>query len=209
MTLPVFHGLRTASYGAVLADPPWAFRIWSGTDNTPHRTVEDHYSTMSIDAICALPVQTLAKPDCALFLWVVDSHLDKAFAVAQSWGFTYKTRAFEWFKGGGIGMGYWTRKQTESVLMFTRGKPARLSKSVRQVIEAPRREHSRKPDEQYERIEALVAGPYCELFAKYRRPGWDGWGNEYAGEGRFAVDARKELTKEITGLTIRFQQESL
>ena len=196
MTYWPFDGLRRGFYGAIVCDPPWAFRIWSGTDNTPHRTEVDHYATMSIDRICELPVEWLTKPDCALFLWVVDSHLDKAFQVGQAWGFEYKTRAFEWLKTGAngdypIGMGYWTRKQTESCLLFTRGKPARLSKSVRQIIEAPRREHSRKPDEQYERIEALVAGPYCELFAKYQRDGWDGWGHEYTGEGRLAIAMRR------------------
>ncbi len=173
----IFQGLREGAYGAILADPPWAFRIWSGTDNTPHRTEQDHYGVMSIEDICRLPVQSLAMRDCALFLWVVDSHLDRCFEVGRAWGFTYKTRAFEWFKGS-IGMGYWSRKQTESCLLFTRGNPKRLSKSVRQVIEAPRRDHSRKPDEQYERIEALVAGKYCELFARRHRPGWDAWGED-------------------------------
>jgi N6-adenosine-specific RNA methylase IME4 len=75
-------------------------------------------------------------------------------------------------------MGYWSRKQTEICLLFTRGSPRRLGKGVRQLIVAPRREHSRKPDERYERIEALVNGPYLELFARTSRPGWSAWGNE-------------------------------
>lgn len=201
MTVPPFHGLREGSYGAILSDPPWPFRIWSGTDNTPHRTAVDHYAVMDIDQIAALPVATLAAPDCALFLWVVDSQLHRAIEVGNAWGFLYKTRAFEWLKTAKngdlrIGLGYWTRKQTESCLLFTRGKPRRLNGGVRQVIEAPRREHSRKPDEQYERIEALVAGPYCELFAKYRRPNWDGWGHEYAGEGMAAIIARLQKVRD-------------
>lgn len=189
-----FNGLCRASYGALLVDPPWPFRIYSGTDNTPSRTAVDPYPVMSIADLMQLPVADLAKPDCVLFLWVVDAQLHRAIEVGNAWGFLYKTRAFEWVKlkqslvakygelaaaDPVMGMGYWTRKQTESCLLFTRGKPARLSKSVRQVIAAPRREHSRKPDEQYERIEALVAGPYCELFATHRRIGWAGWGRDY------------------------------
>jgi N6-adenosine-specific RNA methylase IME4 len=73
-------------------------------------------------------------------------------------------------------MGYWSRKQTEQCWLFTRGRPARLGKDVRQIIEGPRREHSRKPDETYERIQKLVAGPYVEIFARQKYPGWDQWG---------------------------------
>lgn len=184
-TVHPFPGLRLGSYGAVYADPPWPFRIWSGTDNTPHRTEEDHYSVMSIEEIRKVPVSFLAAKDCALFLWVVDAQLPACIATGEAWGFTYKTRAFEWLKttkdGSSyrIGMGYWTRKQTESCLLFTRGKPKRLNADVRQIIEAPIREHSRKPDETYNRIERLVAGPYVELWARRYRPNFDGWGDEY------------------------------
>jgi N6-adenosine-specific RNA methylase IME4 len=85
-----------------------------------------------------------------------------------------------------IGMGYSTRKQAELCLLFTRGKPKRLSKGVRHVIEAPRREHSRKPDETFTRIEALYAGPYLEMFAREGRPGWTAWGNQTDKFGRVA-----------------------
>jgi N6-adenosine-specific RNA methylase IME4 len=104
--------------------------------------------------------------------------------VGRAWGFTYKTRAFEWLKvkvngdGYAMGMGYWTRKQSESCLLFTRGSPRRQARDVREIIEQPRREHSRKPDESYRRIERLVGGPYAELFATERRSGWDGWGDQ-------------------------------
>lgn len=190
-----FYGLAPGFYGAILADPPWAFRTYGGDDVTPHRTEADHYDVMSIADIAALPVAELAAPDCVLFLWAVDHLLPPALEVAEAWGFTYKTRAFEWLKtkkdieireDGAygevdlrIGMGYWTRKQTESCFLFTRGKPPRLNKDVRQLIGAPIREHSRKPDETYRRIERLAGGPYCELFATQRWPGWDGWGRDY------------------------------
>ena len=83
-----------------------------------------------------------------------------------------------------IGMGKWTRKQTELCLLFTKGKPRVLSHSVREIIDAPRREHSRKPDETYERIEQLVSGPYLEMFARQNWPGWSSWGNQ---TGKFDV----------------------
>lgn len=166
-------------YGAILCDPPWAFKTFSNTHTTPHRCAEDHYKTMTHADLLALPVSDWAAKDCALFMWVVDSHLPDALELAAKWGFAYKTIGFWWDKGK-IGMGYWTRKQSEPCLMFTRGKPARHSKAVRQVIREPRREHSRKPDETHERIQALVGGPYLEMFARERRPGWDVWGNETA-----------------------------
>jgi N6-adenosine-specific RNA methylase IME4 len=170
-------------FGAILADPPWAFKTWSGKTATPHRTANDHYSTMGGADLEALPVASLAAKDCALFMWVVDSHMPDALRLGEAWGFQYKTRALVWVKtthlgNPMIGMGYWTRKQTEECLLFTRGTPKRLSKGVRQLITAPRREHSRKPDEQYQRIQELVAGPYLELFGRQSRPGWSVWGNE-------------------------------
>lgn len=167
----------TATYGAILSDPPWAFLTYGKKHTTPHRGANDHYAVVSTDDLAKLAVEPMAAKDCALFMWAVDSHLPDAIALAAAWGFQYKTIAFVWSKGR-IGMGYWTRKQAEVCLLFTRGKPRRLSKSVRQIIEEPRREHSRKPDETYKRIEALVDGPYLEMFARQRWPGWDAWGND-------------------------------
>lgn len=178
-----FAGLPTNHFGVILADPPWPFRTYSKKNVTPHRAKEDHYQTMTLDEMKQLPVADLAAKDCALFLWVIDSHLDQALDLARSWGFTYKTRAFTWRKltkagKAAIGMGYWTRKQTEMCWLFTRGKPSRLSKGVREIIDAQRRRHSEKPDEQYEAIERLVGGPYLEMFARKTRPGWTSWGNQ-------------------------------
>lgn len=182
-------------YACILADPPWAFLTHSGNAVTPHRCADDHYAVMDMASLMALPVEQLAACDAALFMWVVGSHLADAITLAAAWGFAFKTDAFYWLKSRMIdadqidlftgdvpppsmGMGYWTRKQAEPCLLFTRGRPARLSKGVRQVIVAPRREHSRKPDEQYARIEALCAGPRLELFARTQWPGWDAWGNQ-------------------------------
>jgi len=136
--------------------------------------------------IKALPVGDWAAADCALFLWITDPSLPQALEVIEAWGFVYKTVAFTWAKttkdGAGfpIGCGYWTRANPEQCLLATRGRPQRLSRAVPQLIVAPRREHSRKPDEVYERIEVLVPGPYLELFARAPREGWHSWGFEVA-----------------------------
>lgn len=164
------------TYGAILADPPWAFRTYSKKDVVPARG-EQPYQIMSLSDIKDVPVSEVAAKDCLLFMWTV-SHLQQAaFEVAEAWGFKPVSIAFVWDKGR-MGMGYWTRQETEICHLFKRGKPKRLSKGVRSLIRAPRREHSRKPDEQYERIERLVAGPYLELFARQQWPGWTAWGHE-------------------------------
>jgi len=160
-------------YQTILTDPPWKFRVWSDKGKGRSPT----YETMSVKELTDLPVAACAARDCALFMWVVDSHLSTAMDVIQAWGFVYKTIGLIWVKPS-IGMGYWTRKQAEVCLLATRGKPKRLNADVRQVIQAPRRQHSRKPDEVYTRIERLVDGPYLEMFARQRWPGWDQYGNQ-------------------------------
>jgi len=169
--------LPSGNFGAILADPPWSFRTYSGKDTAPTRKSTGPYAVMSLDDIKALPVESAAAKDCLLFMWSV-SHLQAAaYEVAAAWGFKPVSVAFVWDKGR-MGMGYWTRQEVEVCHLFKRGKPARLSKGVRQKITAPRREHSRKPDEQYERIEALCGGPYLELFARQSRAGWSSWGDQ-------------------------------
>jgi N6-adenosine-specific RNA methylase IME4 len=171
-------------HGVILADPPWTFATYSRKGKG--RSAEAHYDCMSLADIKALPVADWAAPDCALFLWATDPSLPQALEVIEAWGFAYKTVAFTWAKttkdGAGfpIGCGYWTRANPEQCLLATRGRPQRLSRAVPQLILAPRREHSRKPDEAYERIEALVPGPYLELFARAPRAGWYSWGYEVA-----------------------------
>ena len=186
-----FDGLKRGHYGAILIDPPWTFvNLWN-TPAGPNRGDCSHYGTLALAEILALPVPRLAAPDCVLFLWSIWILLPEALQVIDAWGFEYKTCGFSWTKAhagqlemfqddinGSMGLGYWTRANSEPCLLATRGKPKRLNADVRQAIIAPRREHSRKPDGIHERIERLVAGPYCELFARQRRPGWDCWGNE-------------------------------
>ena len=175
--------LPEGPFGCILADPPWAFETHGKLHTTPYRGANDHYSVVDCADLARIPVASVAARDCALFMWVVDSHLSDALTLGAAWGFTFKTCAFVWVKSreGGyakIGMGYWTRKQTEQLWLFTKGKPPRLNSGVRQIIHCPRGAHSAKPDIQYERIEALVGGPYLELFARSARPGWRAWGNE-------------------------------
>lgn len=189
-----------SDYAVILADPAWSFVTYSKERRTPTQkkfTGEetDHYETMSLDEMRALPVSEWAAKDCALIMWVVGSHLPDALALGAAWGFTFKTDLFWWLKSKiinadqihlftgdvadpKISMGYYTRKQGEMALLFTRGKPKRLSKSVRQIITEAPREHSRKPDCVYDRIEQLFAGPYLEMFARQQRDGWSVWGNQ-------------------------------
>lgn len=183
-----FGTLERGKYGAILADPPWRFVAWADNGN---RAPDNHYDTMPKETIAALPVSELAAENCTLFIWVVWPCLEEAMALIPKWGFTYKTCAFSWMKANAgqiemfrddisaqVGLGYWTRANSEVCLLATRGSPKRLNADVRQGIIEPRREHSRKPDCVHERIQRLVAGPYCELFARAKRPGWDVWGNQ-------------------------------
>ena len=180
-------GLRRGHYGTIYADPPWAFKTYSDSElgTVPHRGATEPYPPMSREDLLALPVNEIAAKDCVLHMWTISSHADQAIELAAKWGFTYKSLGFVWVKTQKgdpevpkMGMGHWLRQEAEVALLFTRGKPARLSKGVRQVILEPAREHSRKPDGFYERVEALSAGPYCELFSRTSRDGWDQMGNQ-------------------------------
>lgn len=172
----------TEKFAVIYADPPWEFEVYSGKGK--QRSAERHYDTKSLDDISALPVAALAADDCALFLWCVMPEIPGALEIIQEWGFEYKTVAFTWVKqnrgGAGLftGMGYWTRANAELCLLATRGSPMRLAMDVHQVVMAPVREHSRKPDEVRTRIERLLAGPYLELYGRQHFPGWTVWGNE-------------------------------
>jgi len=140
---------------------------------------------MGIEDICALPVSSLAAPDCALFMWVTFPTLPDAFKVISSWGFTYKTVAFVWVKRNKKtpslfwGLGHWTRANAEMCILATKGKPKRMSAKVHQIIDTPIEAHSKKPDETRNRIIELVGDlPRVELFARQSSSGWDVWGNE-------------------------------
>jgi N6-adenosine-specific RNA methylase IME4 len=176
-------------YRVIYADPPWTFATYSRKGKG--RSAEAWYDCLSLAEIRALPVADWAASDCVLLLWVTDPLLPTAFEVIRDWGFTYKTVGFYWAKlnksADGLiyhqssffaGLGFWTRANPELCLLATRGHPHRRRANVRKLIVSPRREHSRKPDEAYARIEALCEGPYLEMFARGVRPGWDSWGVE-------------------------------
>ena len=170
-------------YGIILADPAWSFKVWS--KKGLGRSAEKHYPTMALKDICALPVAGIAAEDSALFLWATFPNLPEAFEVIKAWGFAYKTVAFTFIKrnkkspGYFTGCGYWTRANAEICLLATRGHPKRVSKSVRQIIDAPIGRHSEKPAETRDRIIELMGElPRIELFAREKSEGWHVWGNE-------------------------------
>lgn len=205
--LAEFQALRCCGgFRVILADPPWEFRTYSerGAEKSPAA----HYNTMSDGAISLLPVNALAASDCVLFLWVTWPKMKIWGQILSSWGFEYKGLAWEWRKYNpktgkyAFGAGYGTRKNLEPCLLATTGNPSLRKdlppdlfglgpapagmRSVRDWMEwwpedeirAPRRQHSRKPDEQYGRIEVLFEGPYIELFSRSDRPGWTAWGDQ-------------------------------
>lgn len=163
-------------FACILADPPWAFVTYSG-DRVPQRAPDQHYDTMTEAELVALPVVDVAADNALMVMWVLDTHVDQAMRIGAAWGFTYKTMGMIWHKmsPGGlpyIGLGHWFRSGGEISLLFTRGNPKRLHQGVRQFIHGPVREHSRKPEATWQRMEALVAGPRLELFGRQQRRGW-------------------------------------
>lgn len=172
-------------FGTILADPPWQFQNRTGKIAPEHRRLT-RYDTLTLDDIKALPVQAAAADVAHLYLWVPNALLGDGLAVMHAWGFTYKSNIV-WHKirkdGGpdGRGVGFYFRNVTEMILFGVRGKNARtLAPGRRQVnfIATRKREHSRKPDEQYPIIEACSPGPFLELFARGERRNWVTWGNE-------------------------------
>lgn len=172
-------------FSTVLADPPWQFINRTGKIAPEHRRLS-RYDTMGLSEISALPVQECLNTTAHLYLWVPNALLPDGLHVLKAWGFTYKSNII-WHKerkdGGsdGRGVGFYFRNVTEILLFGTRGKNARtLAPGRRQVnyMTTRKREHSRKPDEQYPIIEACSPGPFLELFARGARDGWASWGNQ-------------------------------
>ncbi len=171
-------------FSTVLADPPWRFANRTGKVAPEHRRL-DRYSTMSLDAIKALEVKTVLAPNAHLYLWVPNALLPDGLDVMAAWGFRYVSNIV-WAKrridGGpdGRGVGFYFRNVTELLLFGVRGSMRTLAPGRSQVnmIETRKREHSRKPDEQYALIESCSPGAYLEMFARHKRPGWTVWGDE-------------------------------
>ncbi|MCA9243550.1 MAG: hypothetical protein KDA32_06325 [Phycisphaerales bacterium] len=171
-------------YSTILADPPWQFQNRTGKMAPEHRRLL-RYPTMELQEISELPVQRVSAAKSHLYLWVPNALLKEGLQVMEAWGFTYKCNLI-WYKvrkdGGpdGRGVGFYFRNVTEMILFGVRGSLRTLQPGRRQVniMRTRKREHSRKPDELYEVIEACSPGPYLELFARFPRPGWRQWGNE-------------------------------
>jgi N6-adenosine-specific RNA methylase IME4 len=172
-------------FATVLADPPWQFTNKTGKIAPEHKRLS-RYGTLKLPDIMALPISEIAAPTAHLYLWCPNAMLPDGIAVMKAWGFTYKSNLV-WHKirkdGGsdGRGVGFYFRNVTELILFGVRGKNARtLAPGRRQVnlLATRKREHSRKPDEQYDIIEACSRGPYIELFARGERKGWKAWGNQ-------------------------------
>lgn len=172
-------------FATILADPPWQFTNKTGKVAPEHRRLA-RYQTLSLPEISALPVAEVTKTTAHLYLWVPNALLPEGLAVMKAWGFNYKSNLV-WHKvrkdGGsdGRGVGFYFRNVTELILFGVKGKNARtLAPGRRQVnlLATRKREHSRKPDEQYEIIEACSPGPFLELFARGTRKGWAAWGNQ-------------------------------
>jgi N6-adenosine-specific RNA methylase IME4 len=172
-------------FGTILADPPWQFQNRTGKVAPEHKRLA-RYGTMSLDDIKELPVAEVAADTSHLYLWVPNALLPEGIAVMQAWGFRYKSNLV-WHKirkdGGsdGRGVGFYFRNVTELILFGVRGKNARTLKPGRtqvNYLSSRKREHSRKPDEQYELIEACSPGPFIELFARGDRKKWVGWGKQ-------------------------------
>jgi N6-adenosine-specific RNA methylase IME4 len=184
MTWP-FGTLSPFGFDLLMVDPPWAFALRSDKGET--KSPQAQYACMPLDAIKALPVAQLARGDAFLWLWATNPMLPQALEVMAAWGFTFTT-AGTWVKTTttgklAFGTGYVLRSASEPFLIGKFGRP-RAGRSVRSVIMAPTREHSRKPDEAYAAAEALMPGALrrADLFSRESRPGWSAWGNE---AGRF------------------------
>lgn len=178
-----FKGL-TGTFSTILMDPPWQFQNSTGKVAPEHKRLH-RYHTLKMPQIAALPVEKYASEKSHLYLWCPNALLAEGLQIMKAWGFTYKTNIV-WYKirkdGGpdGRGVGFYFRNVTELVLFGVKGKMRTLAPGRRQVnvLAKQKREHSRKPDELYEIIERCSPGPYLELFARDRMPGWTQWGDQ-------------------------------
>ncbi len=171
---------KSKKYRVILADPPWSYNDKSKSHGGG---AESHYPCMSTKDICNLKIPS--ADNAILFLWTTFPQLEEALKVIKAWGFVYKTLGFNWYKKNikidsmFLGMGYWTRSNSEYCLLATKGHPKRQSTGVFQIVEHPRMKHSQKPNIIRDKIVELIGDlPRIELFAREKTKGWDVWGNE-------------------------------
>jgi N6-adenosine-specific RNA methylase IME4 len=192
-------------FSTILADPPWQFSNRTGKIAPEHKRLK-RYETMSHSELCVLPVNEISSETAHLYLWVPNALLKEGLEVMEKWGFNYKTNIV-WQKvrkdgePDGRGVGFYFRNTTEIILFGVKGKNARTlspGRSQVNVIKSMKREHSRKPDEQYDIIEKCSWGPYLELFARGSRPNWTGWGNQ-ADDYEISWNTYKNNSKNNSG----------
>ena len=202
------------SFGCILADPPWQFVNRTGKMAPEHKRLS-RYGTMDVAALSALPVATISAATSHLYLWVPNALLPEGLQVMRAWGFSYKSNLV-WHKlrkdGGsdGRGVGFYFRNVTELVLFGVRGKNARTLQPGRTQVNyvgTRKREHSRKPDELYDIIEACSPGPRIELFARGVRPGWTVWGNQADDDYQPTWKTYRHNSATQRGLTLPFPVE--
>ncbi len=195
-------------FGTIMADPPWQFQNRTGKIAPEHKRLS-RYGTMSLEEIEALPVSLAAAETAHLYLWVPNALLPEGIAVMRAWGFRYKSNLI-WHKirkdGGsdGRGVGFYFRNVTEIILFGVRGKNARTLQAGRtqvNYLSSRKREHSRKPDEQYSIIESCSAGPYLELFARGERKNWTSWGHQADGSYAPTWDTYANHSRSSSGIT--------
>lgn len=173
-------------YQIIYADPPWGYKNKPSKNGTSRGFANNYYGLMSLDDLARMNVQRIANENSVLFMWATFPMIQDALATIKAWGFSYRTCAFVWVKKNKNkdtnfwGCGYYTRSNAEICLLATKGKTLdRLSHKVHQIIEAPVKNHSRKPDAVREKIIELFGDlPRIELFAREQYDGWDCWGNE-------------------------------
>ena len=181
--------LPNKKYNIIYADPPWHYGSKSAVNNTTGSAIKplsDHYSTMSLQELKNMPIKSMTKDDAACFMWVTDSHIDEALEVLRSWGFAYKTIAFNWVKTTSKGnycknVAPWTMKSSEICLLGIKGRMTKYKQAnnIESLVIAQRTQHSQKPNEVRKRIEDLFGDlPRIELFARQKTDGWDVWGDE-------------------------------
>lgn len=177
--------IENRKFSTILADPPWQFQNRTGKMAPEHKRLS-RYPTMNLQEIKDLPIEAIADERSHLYLWVPNALLPEGIQVMENWGFKYKTNLI-WYKirkDGGPdrrGVGFYFRNVTEMLLFGVRGKNIRTlqpGRSQENIISSRKREHSRKPDEQYDLIESCSWGPFLELFGRGRREGWTTWGNQ-------------------------------
>jgi N6-adenosine-specific RNA methylase IME4 len=162
-------------YRVIVADPPWTYEKRC---DDPSQRGAIPYPSMSVEAICAVDVRSIAHNDSILWLWTTNAHMREAFSVLDAWGFEHKT-ILTWVKDK-MGLGDWLRGQTEHCLLAVRGKPVVTLTNQATVLHGPVRAHSQKPDEFYALVESLCPAPrYADLFSRYQHnERWDCHGDE-------------------------------